>query len=1151
MKKIVFGVILVSGLVEAELRIEPKKEWTFMVYLDGDNNLEKYGIDDFLEMAQIGSTDKINIIVQFDRVDGYDMSYGDWKTTKRFYITQGMTPTATNAILDIGEANMGATQTVIDFIGWAKTDYPAKRYALVFWNHGGGWRKDSKPHKAVCWDKTSNDCLYMAEVKEALAGEHFDIIGFDACFMGMVEVAYQLKDCGTVAVFSQEVEPGDGWPYNTILADLVGTPTFGAKDLGRVIVERYIESYDDSYVTQSAVDLTQLGTVATKISDFADSLNSHYDELKVLRANTDDCGAYADIFCFASLASSISKFQDSAESLKSAISDSIIAEGHRSGHPDFHGMNIYFPKVKDEEYDDYVIDRVACFPQDTTWDEFLARYYESSSSAIFTGSFTDIGIDTDNDSKYNYLQLSLEINVRKEGAYSVEVGLELGSDSIGIGASQPLMPGTQTISLQFRGEAIFKTRVDGPYRFIAKIYKGGLIDKFSGYTGTYTYTQFEIPSILTGSISYSGTKTGNLYVLLSDNPEITEDSIDYYTMIKTPIFPQSYEIIDIRSGTYYVVALLDADENNEPSIGDPVGMYGTLTSAIFFWEVIGTPTPCYIQDGSITQGIDFALTQEIIGLPGDAWDPMDDTAGSATLLIPTTSEQSHGPHTLSSTDPYDWYKMHLVSGTIYNFNTIGGSGDNYGELYDGPGTNYNRVAYDDDSGGNRQFNLSYQAEKTQDYYLRMKRYSSGSWSGYLKYSYKGTTEESNIISVSNAEGGLGQTITVPIRIHKNKEPIDAFGMDLIYDEAMLLFVGLGRGDLTAHFSCFDGTETASGTIRIGGFDPMPISTDSSGIIAEAIFSVIYEEEGTSILYLSQLKDDLKGFGVISGIFTSFPHHGDVNNDNEITPDDALIAFKAYLGLYPLTNYWQRSVADRNKDGEVTPKDALITFKEYLGIKSLFASQPTKLNTTQIISVRSATDVPCSSVVIRIDLESNDRQVDAFGLELLYDPNILVYREAKTGILTENPIFFDSSIVSTGTVRIGWFGTATIGSAGSFLDIIFDIKPDANGSCNLTLSNLKDDIKGAGTISGRFVVEEIADNLLNVQVYPNPCKGGDRITFTNLTAQATIRIFNIAGEEIERLKSNTWYLPPKLASGVYIYLITDKNQRTTGKIGIVK
>jgi hypothetical protein len=281
----------------------------------------------------------------------------------------------------------------------------------------------------------------------------------------------------------------------------------------------------------------------------------------------------------------------------------------------------------------------------------------------------------------------------------------------------------------------------------------------------------------------------------------------------------------------------------------------------------------------------------------------------------------------------------------------------------------------------------------------------------------------------------------------------------------------------------------------------------------------------------------------------------VNNDSEITPDDALVAFKIYLDLYAATS-WQRAVADRNRDGEVTPKDALITFKEFLGIKPIFAKEPIKLDTPQIISVNDAMGDPGSSVAIRINLESNDRQIDAFGLELLYDPNILVYKGVKTAILTENSIFFNSNIVSTKTVRIGWFGTTSITTdTGPFLDIIFDIRPDAAGSCNLTLSNLKDDIKGARTTIAKFMVKEVlANDLLNLRVYPNPCKGNS-IIFDNLTTAATIRIFNIAGEEIEKFNANgkyTWTLPHKLASGVYIYLIESPGVKSkTGKIGIVK
>ena len=42
-------------------------EWTIMVFLNGDNNLESFGLTDYREMIQVGSSEKVNVVVQFDR----------------------------------------------------------------------------------------------------------------------------------------------------------------------------------------------------------------------------------------------------------------------------------------------------------------------------------------------------------------------------------------------------------------------------------------------------------------------------------------------------------------------------------------------------------------------------------------------------------------------------------------------------------------------------------------------------------------------------------------------------------------------------------------------------------------------------------------------------------------------------------------------------------------------------------------------------------------------------------------------------------------------------------------------------------------------------------------------------------------------------
>jgi clostripain len=276
---VILALLVSTAMVN--IRAAEAKEWTFMVYIAADNNLEGAAIDDFLEMSSVGSDSDINIVVQVDRTAGHNNEYGDWTTTHRFLITPGMEPRAVNAISNWGdgkggrEINMGDPQNLIDFVDWSINNYPAYNYALILWNHGGGWRKKTTgkelPEKEVCND--GNDALLMNELQNALSTiyqstrDEFALLGFDACLMGMVEVAYEMQDYAMVMVGSEEKEPNDGWPYDTILSDLADNPLMQSMELGTVIVNRYGESMEDgSKYTQSAIDLTKISSASAFFS---------------------------------------------------------------------------------------------------------------------------------------------------------------------------------------------------------------------------------------------------------------------------------------------------------------------------------------------------------------------------------------------------------------------------------------------------------------------------------------------------------------------------------------------------------------------------------------------------------------------------------------------------------------------------------------------------------------------------------------------------------------------------------------------------------------------------------------------------------------------------------------------------------------------
>ncbi|MFQ6061001.1 MAG: clostripain-related cysteine peptidase, partial [Thermoplasmata archaeon] len=173
-------------------------KWTFMVYMGADSSLEDFGVYDFNEMARVGSTNDVKIIVQFDRRSG------DWTTAKRFFVKKDMAPTPANALSDIGEVNMGDPRELVNFTLWAMEKYPAERYFLNLWGHGRGWQ-------GVVQDASSgSDYLELDELKWAFenivansSGRKIDLLGADACRM-TTEMNYQLKDYVKFFVGSQK-----------------------------------------------------------------------------------------------------------------------------------------------------------------------------------------------------------------------------------------------------------------------------------------------------------------------------------------------------------------------------------------------------------------------------------------------------------------------------------------------------------------------------------------------------------------------------------------------------------------------------------------------------------------------------------------------------------------------------------------------------------------------------------------------------------------------------------------------------------------------------------------------------------------------------------------------------------------------------------
>jgi hypothetical protein len=100
-----------------------------------------------------------------------------------------------------------------------------------------------------------------------------------------------------------------------------------------------------------------------------------------------------------------------------------------------------------------------------------------------------------------------------------------------------------------------------------------------------------------------------------------------------------------------------------------------------------------------------------------------------------------------------------------------------------------------------------------------------------------------------------------------------------------------------------------------------------------------------------------------------------------------------------------------------------------------------------------------------------------------------------------------------------------------------------------------------------VENKLETDLSKAHCYPNPYKpnsglGHTKITFSRLTSHTKLKVFNIVGELVYEKEEDTpsgelsWDVVnnngEKLASGVYIYLITDNSgNKAKGKFAVIK
>jgi len=327
--------------------LKTAKPYTIMIYMNGSDLESETGAGtyDLSQMLDSGLDSKnANLIVFTGGTNRWQNNVVPSNSCVIWEIADGwITP-----LMDVGLRSMGNPGTLAGFIEYSMANYPAQRYGLIMWDHGGGsiagYGHDEKFNNATLSLADMDRAFFEAE----LSGKKLEFLGFDSCLMSSVEMAIIASEYAKYMIGSEDLSPGEGWNYY-FLETLNEEPNMDGAELGMIIADYYMDyydSYEDDILNISVVDLENVDRVMTSMGRLMRRCNERlmleqspsFTMLARRRGNTRTFGEgsprdnESDMVDIGDMAVKLyDLFPEEAESVFAALDESVIYNKNNSG----------------------------------------------------------------------------------------------------------------------------------------------------------------------------------------------------------------------------------------------------------------------------------------------------------------------------------------------------------------------------------------------------------------------------------------------------------------------------------------------------------------------------------------------------------------------------------------------------------------------------------------------------------------------------------------------------------------------------------------------------------------------------------------------------------------------------------------------------
>lgn len=385
---VALGLTAASNISVTAFNVRTGK-WTILVFINAANDLYQFSDLNVNQMESVAQNQDVRFVLQWKQSrEVFPASSFDG--TRRYLVKPDTNPGIASELLqDLGDGiDMGIPETLNEFITFGKRYFPAERYVLVVWNHGNGWRRSAPEvdlSRAVSYDDETGSAIQIWELNSALGNNAFDIVAWDASLMQMLEVAYEIRSKAKYVAGSEESPPGEGYPYDRIFQKFRDNPNDSTASLSNAFVTGMlaVPEYATRKITQSILDTTKLGAVASALDSYGAALMTHVgtigSQVQIARANSQAYSPTGNRF-YRDIQDVVSKINTQAgipaevtsagTSLVNAVKAAVVHEGHNSNSPGSTGLSFDFsPSIRFLNFsDDYERLQLAAA---TRWDEWL------------------------------------------------------------------------------------------------------------------------------------------------------------------------------------------------------------------------------------------------------------------------------------------------------------------------------------------------------------------------------------------------------------------------------------------------------------------------------------------------------------------------------------------------------------------------------------------------------------------------------------------------------------------------------------------------------------------------------------------------------------------------------------------------------------